>query len=106
MARSHAKCRPQKAAGSKQKGWKETGSDLKEKGWEAKRKWSESHELFPVKLCSCSSDRDSGHCWTCEIFMPAHALTPVGGSNSKPVATHAPELQRDPLPEVHDHKIH
>ena len=36
------------------------------------RRWSESHGLFPVKLCSCASDRSSGHFWMCDIFMPAH----------------------------------
>ena len=91
-------------AGSQKRGWKETRSDLKEKGWEAKqilaaanraiscgiptvvimpkgnplwgrefvKRWSESHGLYPVKLCSCASDRNSGHFWMCDIFMPAH----------------------------------
>ncbi|CAE6962770.1 unnamed protein product [Symbiodinium sp. CCMP2592] len=40
-------------------------------GREYIRRWSESHELCPVKLCSCSSGRCSQHAWMCEIFMPA-----------------------------------
>ncbi|CAE7710334.1 unnamed protein product [Symbiodinium sp. CCMP2592] len=40
-------------------------------GREYLRRWSESHELSPVKLCSCSSGRCSQHAWLCEIFMPA-----------------------------------